>query len=313
MATRGKTEEPGKVIGLPEGIKIEFRKYTPAMAEAALSKNEVNRSLRPGSVDRYQSDMESDFWKVPDSCIIFDVNGRLINGQHRLTAQARAGATIWWPVMTGVPEDFAAIFDNGAMRSPADALHMMGIGNAPLLSAIASIAVKLERRNFATTKNNVSTSEIIDIVHRSELLKHSAKVASDFRTAGSATPIYPRVIGAAHWWIAQDNELVEADAFMTRIQSCAGERTGSPVLALMRRCNEIKRLQQRVHWRDYFYMVMKAWNADVEGRNVSKIATYSKTGYEILDPLVREIPTVDLEDDDDVETNDPSQIIGEEV
>lgn len=281
---------------MPKGVEVTLKKFTPKQAEAALSRNEVNRPLRGGSVDKYQADMENGFWNLAEAFIGFDDRGRLINGQHRLTAQVRSGATIWWVVATGLPEEYQETMDFGAVRKPADVLHMMGLSDSNMLAAVASICVKLERQNFSTTKNLVTTSEIVDIVHRHELLIHSAEEARRF--VGGMTPVYPRVIGAAHWWISQFNEVAEADAFMARLATLSDQQKGSPILALARRTNEIKRLGQRVHWRDMFYMVIKAWNYDVEGVKVNKINTYAKSGgYQILEPEFREVPTVDTDED----------------
>jgi len=112
------------------------------------------------------------------------------------------------------------------------------------------------------------------------------------------TPIAPSVLGAAHWYIAQTNGYTEADAFIWRIITLTGEKDGSPVLALARRCNEIKRNQQKVQHRDFLAMTIKAWNLDAENKTAVKIATYSKTGqYQLPKVLKRKISISDELDD----------------
>jgi hypothetical protein len=272
-----------------------FERITPAQAEKMLRTNEVNRQIRPSRVAQYARDMENDRWNF-SAPLMFDTEGKLIDGQHRLTAQVKAKKTLKWLVIRGVPSSAQRTMDNTGVRTPADQLHMGGEKNASLLVAVARNIYRIENDMMAGG-TTISTEEVLRTVETHPELRHSVEMAIQSR-GKSITPIAPNVVGAGHWMIAQVNGQAEADMFIWRVINLTGERDGSPVLALARRCNEIKRQQQRVAHRDYLAMLIKAWNYDVEGKSINKIATYSKTGQYVLpDVLKREIPLADRLDE----------------
>ena len=57
---------------------------TPEIAREMLKKNTNNRPLSKRTLSRYVQLMKNGEWGITTDAIGFDVNGRLINGQHRL-------------------------------------------------------------------------------------------------------------------------------------------------------------------------------------------------------------------------------------
>lgn len=276
---------------------------TPAQAKKLLDKNEVNRNLRVSKVNQYARDMANGNWNF-SAPIMFDTDGRLIDGQHRLSAQVKAQVPIQWLIIRNVPIAAQRTMDTGAVRSVADQLHIQGgVANAPLVAAIARNIFRLENDMMAGG-TIISTEEVLNTVEEHQEILHSAALTNTTR-AKSMTPLPANVLGTAHWMIAQVNGYSEADQFLYRVVYLSNEPEGSPVLALARRCNEIRRMQQKVAHRDYLSMVIKAFNYDVDGRKVSKIATYSKTGaYELPDVKKRDVPLADRLDELDDETSE---------
>src|SRR6476469_3133879 len=95
--------------------------WTPAQAEQALLKNEVNRVLRPSKVEQYARDMSNGNWG--HSVILFDAEGRMIDGQHRLHAQLKAGVNVKYLIVRNLPPETQKFVDTGINRSVADILH----------------------------------------------------------------------------------------------------------------------------------------------------------------------------------------------
>lgn len=82
-------------------------------------------------------------WMFTHQGLGFDTTPALVDGQHRLTAQVHSGATITWPITTGLaPEAFDRV-DVGANRSAADLLtrRMPGIENRSTAAATARFAL----------------------------------------------------------------------------------------------------------------------------------------------------------------------------
>lgn len=70
------------------------------------TRNENNRKISEGVVDKYARDMENGDWCLTHQGIAIDVNGQLLDGQHRLAAVVKAKKNILMMVTVGVPLSF---------------------------------------------------------------------------------------------------------------------------------------------------------------------------------------------------------------
>jgi len=272
-----------------------FETLTAKQASALLEKNNVNRSVRDTVVDKYARDMSSGDWDLCMAPIVIDVDGNILDGQHRLLAQVKTGEKIKWLVIRNAPKDAQKNIDTGAVRSIADHLHFAGEINSGLLAAVTRNVHKIKHGQMAGG-TPLSASEILRTLEEHPEIRHSTAKAMQTRGV-SLTPIAPSVLGAAHWMIGQVNGEPDADIFIWRISEMTNEPDGSPVLALMRRCNEIKRMRQHVKHRDFLAMTIKAWNLDAQGKKLRKISTYSKTGQYVLPEVIkREVPLAEIYD-----------------
>lgn len=97
---------------------------TPEVAEEYLKKNGVNRRLRPGNVKMFKKIILNGEWQLTHQGIAFSANGKLLDGQHRLTAIKESGKSVPVQVTRNVPRSTAARYevDRGAKRSIADIL-----------------------------------------------------------------------------------------------------------------------------------------------------------------------------------------------
>lgn len=112
---------------------------TPDLARIWLSAaiNSGNRSVRRGVVTRYREDMVNGRWHLAGDPIRFDVDGRLIDGQHRLHAVAAAGVPVQFIIGRGFQKEVQAVLDQGATRNAADVLRFNGKTGATTVYASA--------------------------------------------------------------------------------------------------------------------------------------------------------------------------------
>ena len=267
-------------------------KWTWQMAEEALQKNATNRPIRPNQVAMYSRLMKEKNWGAEDAKqgfradsgpIVFDWDGNLVNGQHRLLAQVASKTTQYYYVLRDVPPSTQRNIDNLIMRKAADELHAGGHKNYIILSSVARWAWLLERGHTADSKVKVSAPEIVAMVDKHPDLHHSTDAATRSRNGWVVKGcIGPTPIGAAHWWIAQHNDHAEADMFVDRMVNVNGEREGSAINALLNRLGSAKARNERLHTRTEITMIIRAWNLDVERGYVSRLATKNKSGeYEL--------------------------------
>lgn len=85
----------GHRCNMQEQMKTKIEKITPEIATEILERhNPRNRSVSESTVQIYATDMKNGKWKVTHQGIAFDVNGNLLDGQHRLWACVFSGITI---------------------------------------------------------------------------------------------------------------------------------------------------------------------------------------------------------------------------
>lgn len=128
LATRPSTNgrKPTTTPRLPppyDKATVEIEMITPEMAGSWLETQQRNRGLRDSRVLWLRGIISrKGEWKLSDSCIVFDTKGRLINGQHRLTAIEEGTVAVPVVVLRGVPTEAQNIMDTSLQRSIGDAL-----------------------------------------------------------------------------------------------------------------------------------------------------------------------------------------------
>ena len=108
-------------------ITMTVEKITPEIAAEYLKVNIKNyRKLQRQVIKRYAEDMKAGRWELNGEPIVFDENGLLKNGQHRLAAIIASGVTVEMTVVRGVSESVTA-FDLNSVRNATQISAAKGI------------------------------------------------------------------------------------------------------------------------------------------------------------------------------------------
>lgn len=108
----------------------------PRTAEAILAeRNNGNRPPKPNKVQQFASDMDKGRWGLTGDTIKFGTDGRLLDGQNRLSASVRTGKTFRTHVVFGIDPGLFGRMDIGKPRNAADVLHIAGFKYASTLAA----------------------------------------------------------------------------------------------------------------------------------------------------------------------------------
>lgn len=94
----------------------------PDKAFEYLQKSGGNRELKKTLIARYTLLMKSGKWNIGDGVIIFNKNGKLQQGHHRLNAIIASGCTLKFIVRRGAEDKEVIAYDTGAIRTPSDAM-----------------------------------------------------------------------------------------------------------------------------------------------------------------------------------------------
>ena len=121
---------------------------TPELAQEYLSRNyEGNREIRPTVYLKYVDDIKNGRWFQNDDLleydpILFNKDGKMINGQHRCTAVEVAGKPIYVCVKENVSNEVYDYLDGGERRRTSD--FMNGLTDKKNLAALAKAACAIE-------------------------------------------------------------------------------------------------------------------------------------------------------------------------
>ena len=108
-------------------ITASFELITPEIATEYQKMNTNNyRSLNKIKVDTYAEDIRNGNWEINGESIVFDKNGVLKDGQHRVAAVIKANKPIIALVVRGVEND-VGIFDSGMNRTVAQITKAEGV------------------------------------------------------------------------------------------------------------------------------------------------------------------------------------------
>lgn len=109
---------------------------TPQMAAKYLERNRLpNRHLKESHVAILAREMREHRWQCNGEALIFDVEGNILDGQHRLRAIVQSGVTIDSYIVHGMSPDVMPTLDRGSLRSIGDLLGMRGESNRTQLGA----------------------------------------------------------------------------------------------------------------------------------------------------------------------------------
>jgi hypothetical protein len=143
---------------------IRMVEMDKSLAKSILARNTNNRSISKAHLAFLKSELLNENWKFNGNTIVLGKSGRLLDGQHRLTAIVETGISISTLIVKNVDEDSFTTMDTGKQRGGSDALFIYGAKNGShMASAIRKI--KSEFTNNAkcmgSHRYKVSNSEYL--------------------------------------------------------------------------------------------------------------------------------------------------------
>ena len=151
---------PGRKDGMMN-IKIEV--ITPEIAKEYLAKNTGNyRKLYWHRVDAYARDMKLGKWEFNGEGIKFSKSGKLVDGQHRLSAIVKANVPVKMLVIYDIDDD-VKIYDVAQTRSVAQIAKASGLSGEVANSSVVAAASIILAPNWRT--HFVAKGQVVDYVN----------------------------------------------------------------------------------------------------------------------------------------------------
>jgi hypothetical protein len=128
-------EEINAYVARPPSTTVVIDIDPKTAADILLNRNKGNRPPKPNKVSQFSADMSSSRWGLTGDTIKFGTDGRLLDGQNRLSACVKAGKSFRSHVIFGIDPALFGRMDIGKPRNPADILHIAGYKYASTLAA----------------------------------------------------------------------------------------------------------------------------------------------------------------------------------
>jgi hypothetical protein len=244
---------------------------TPDMAFEWLENNQCNRPLRHNLIDKYARDMKNGKWRLNGESIIRTRKGELYDGQHRLWAIVETAMTIAIFVVTGdLDRDDQAVMDSGGNRGAADNLHMGGVKNSKLVSALARLAIMYDVTGNLNRGYSPTHSEIYEWID-----EHSIEAELAAGTAArykSHLHCAPSMIALSTYLIGRETDDWEGvDDFWRAAATKVGLAAGDPVLALEKRFGDDRIARITPVPQAQLSAIVRAWNYRRAGKKLAMV------------------------------------------
>ena len=246
--------------------------------------NEGNRRLDMATVASYTRDMLEGRWiSAADQPLHFDVDGNLLNGQHRLSALVaadieRPGFRLVFTVVTGLAAAARRVFDTHRHRDTGQELALEGWAHGKTLAAVARLLIAWEDGRSSSKGVNRLVVSTPQVAARLAETPDNAR-ASVLRAVeiSRSVPLNRSALGAMAWRLfdlarqyddAYDPEQVHA--FLDDLDTGEGLTLGDPVLLLRNRAQRWRIAGTRRGQWETLYLLVRTWNARRRGESLTK-------------------------------------------
>ena len=261
-------------------MKSETKKVTAKLAAEYLKTNWKNRTIRPAQISVIACDIREGRWELNGESLKFDVDGNMIDGQHRCLAIVEANKTVETLIVTGLPRKVQRTLGGAVSRNFADELTMRGVAYASVASSAARTCAVFDRfghwegkfiREISITDQGAAFDR-----HEDGIMAACKFVVRLYNAnkGGHFLPTQSMMAGLLVHFRRHDDKV--ADWFVERCYTGVGLGEDEPVFRLRRMFNP-RDIHRRMGHAMRHAVTIKAFNLTCEGRTVTKL-TWRRTG-----------------------------------
>jgi hypothetical protein len=249
--------------------------FTPEYCGYVLDNfNRNPRRLRRDKAAQYAADMTNGDWAIGAGTILFDIDGWLVDGQHRFAACVLANRAFTSAVIRGVAQDAVDNSDRGLKRAVADILRGAGEVNVTALQSAINMGCRWDERgplsNWVPTWSQMDKWLTDNPGIRQAVVSSLSSIHPPLSVRGSVmAPFVYRI---------RQIDPAACESFMAKFGTGVDLQPGDAILKLrdlfLRRSAQVYGRPTRVH---DLALLVKTWNAHVTGRPV-RILKWNRGG-----------------------------------
>lgn len=232
-------------------------RITPAIAQRWLAQTKtLNRTLKEAKIVEYAGIMSEDDWALNGETIKLDVDGEVMDGQHRLHACIRSGMPFVSYVITGLPRAVFDTIDMGTKRTVGDALGMRGIKNCNVVAGAARWVYAYQKKQLKNQRKlNFPAPQVFEFI-RKDQEKYEESAAWGMKARAHLGP----TTGAALHYLFAKVDREGADSFMHDLATGADLKKSDAILALRKKLLDNRNAKYRAGPDEVFAWCVTAWN-----------------------------------------------------
>jgi len=247
--------------------KMRVMQVTPDIARAWLQRNTGNRPFRRANANKVLNDIKRGGWKMTGDAIRFSKSGKLIDGQHRLTAVVESGITVETLVISGLDDEIFDVIDTGAKRGKSDVVAIefdLGADMSRLVSSAAGMALHYER-GFYSFRDGFENHEVLSYLRSNPALIFAAQHVRERVPHESPAP---KSIAAMFWFFASRLDPLRADRFLERFMVGAVDGADDNLLHMRNALFSARAARRPIQTREIIGRLIKIWNSERKGKPI---------------------------------------------
>ena len=256
--------------GLGTSVIFTMVIVTPELANNILINcNDKNRPMSRGNVRKLTSEIKAGNWQFDGSPIRFDKDGRLIDGQHRLTALIKTNFSTPMLVIYGLQSESFKVIDTGKNRSGSDVLAIDNIPNSTYVSSTLNFL-----SNYYDNKYKSSTKRILTNTKKIEFYKTLDNLDSsvEFGLKHKSNKILNIKFIIGFHYLFSNIDIDAGEEFLSKLDSGIGLTEDHPVLVLRNKLmKSIINKNYTMNEKEIVSSVIYAWNKFRAGENLKII------------------------------------------
>jgi hypothetical protein len=260
-----------KTMSIQTQIRTEVVTMTPDRASQLIGANDQNRPKRDHYVIKLANAMLRGEWQTNGDTIRVSNTGRLLDGQHRLSAIIKSGVSLEVVLVTGLSDSAFTTIDRGIARTTGDMMGMAGEKNYNILAAATALMHRLDvvgDPHHGNCAYAPTSDQQLAILANNPGLRRSASWSSGstwckrYATAG---------ISAFCHYLFHRADYAAAESFFAGLETGAGLEPGSPILLLRSRLADAKFGKERIDKRYMTGLIFKAFKLHRDGAHVKAL------------------------------------------
>lgn len=260
-------------------VTVSIETITPDVAIAMLERNVKNRNLVKNN--DLKGVMERGEWKLNGETIVFDKNGNLTDGQHRLNACVSSGVPFTTVVVRGVEPASQETVDIGRKRTVSDFLKMRGYKEWCSVAVVGKALWKKDKygieRSFINAKHySPSVTQALDFIDGNyearikPLIRKTKELQKKYKGLGVlvTAPLFDEF---------RKISVEDAEHFYGMLMG-SYTPTKKAIVKLIMKLSENAGSSKQLPNEYLAAYIVKAWNSYIDGVEIERL-TYSPGGY----------------------------------